>query len=92
LARLEKLGTIDAQSSCLSLTEGGGHVGAKCSATQPPVPAKATATAPPPSHEVGLAGEHYVAMRLAMVGITPTVLPARTIFGVAGISSPPSGG
>src|SRR5690348_8789679 len=34
--------------------------------------------APPPTHEVGLAGEHYVAMRLAMVGITPAVLPART--------------
>jgi hypothetical protein len=42
------------------------------------VAAHATLTGPPPSHEVGLAGEHYVAMRLAMVGITPSVLPART--------------
>ena|SRR5579862_2283888 len=32
----------------------------------------------PPSREVGLAGEHYVAMMLAMAGITPAVLPAGT--------------
>jgi hypothetical protein len=32
----------------------------------------------PPSREVGLAGEHYVAMMLAMVGVTPAVLPAGT--------------
>jgi hypothetical protein len=33
---------------------------------------------PPSSREVGLAGEHYVAMRLAMAGVTPVLLPART--------------
>jgi hypothetical protein len=29
-------------------------------------------------HSVGLAGEHYVAMRIAMAGATPALLPART--------------
>lgn len=32
----------------------------------------------PRPREVGLAGEHYVAMRLAMAGLTPVLLPART--------------
>jgi hypothetical protein len=42
------------------------------------MPANTTRIGPPPSRQVGLAGEHYVAMRLAMVGITPALLPART--------------